>query len=143
MKDESKEVSGPIEMMKPISARDFTDPDPWLPKPKSDRPVSDLPHSTQEMVTWARRYDFSKHLPLVPSVLARLPINDLRTGATIFKHYDPENMRSFSRAELIQFIGAHQHEPGDVIDIRAEIPYGNVPDLRTMSEEDLRQWSGK
>ena len=141
--DEDQAHSQPIEMLKPITSRDFTAPDPWLPKPKSERPVSDLPRAAQELVTWARRYDFAKHLPLAISVLNRLPIGDLRTGASVFKHYDPENMRGYSREELIAFVGAHQHEPGDRIDVRGELPYGNLPDLTTIDEVDARRWPGK
>jgi len=99
-----------------------------IQKTKTSKSVKDLALETKSMLLWLRHFYVLHRMPTSLEKLSSLEIGHLRLIASFFKAYDHQEMLSFDKPTLIQFICAHQQ---DVQQYRPlpPLPFGSLPDL--------------
>lgn len=99
----------PAQPLMPITSKDLI-PTPWKKKDETPDYYKNST-KTQQIATWARRYDAVQKLPTTDfEKIRRLEIGDLRTLASLFWAYNKEQMLKYTKDELLVFILGHRQD---------------------------------
>lgn len=97
-------------------------------KPKRTKPMSQISGDAKRMFAWARHYHILNNMPCSIEKLTSLEMGELRLMASLFKAYDYEDMLSYDREMLIQFICGHQNDITQYVTL-PPLPFGSFPEL--------------
>lgn len=99
---------------------------------KKAKPLTKVSSEGIAMLNWTRHQHILNNMPATHESLCELSIGDLRIVARCFKPYVIEQMRDYTREDLIRFIEAHQR---DVEAYRPlpPLPFGSLPDIEPTS----------
>lgn len=99
---------------------------------KKAKPLSKVSSDGIAMLNWLRHQHILNNMPATHESLCKQSIGDLRIIARCFKDYVIEEMRDYTREDLIRFIEGRQR---DVHAFRPlpPLPFGSLPEIETAS----------
>ena len=103
--------------------------DPFGPKmrrkPRNPKKAS---NEVNRFFRWFRRRYFREHLPVSFNTLTELEIGDLRIMAALFRAFDGEDAREWTRDDLVRFIAGQQSDKRNLVP-EEPMPFGRLPKL--------------